>query len=85
MIDREKVAEQALALSPDDRAYLLDVIERSLAEPGAVDPEVAKAWSAEIDRRIAAYDRGEIEALDANTMIERVQKRLEERRAQRAL
>ena len=46
-----------------------------------MSPEIAAAWAAEIDRRVAAYDRGEIEALPGDTAIERIRKRLKQYRA----
>lgn len=85
MIDRDKVAEQALALPREDRAYLVDVIERSLAEPAAVDPIAAKAWSAEIDRRIDEVNRGDVRTVSAEDMLQAIQRELDARRARRAI
>lgn len=48
------VLEQAKRLSPDERAELraeLDALDES--------PEWVAAWKAELDRRWAAYERGE--------------------------
>lgn len=46
-------------------------------------PEIAAAWAAEIERRVAAYDRGDIEALPGGTAIERIRETLERHRARK--
>jgi putative addiction module component (TIGR02574 family) len=69
---REQVLHDALALPPEDRAFLADHLERSLPPGQFASPEIAAAWTAEIDRRIAAYDRGELQASDATASIERM-------------
>lgn len=61
---RDQIAEQALSLPPEDRAFLADLLEESLATDGFATPELASEWVAEVRRRVAAYDRGESEALD---------------------
>lgn len=55
--------QQARALSPDDRARLVEVLLESLR--GNPLPEVETAWNREIEARIAAYDRGEMQACPA--------------------
>ncbi len=63
----EKVAnilKQVRELSEDERAALIE----ALTEDEACEfssREIAKAWQEEIERRIDAYDRGEIQAIDA--------------------
>jgi putative addiction module component (TIGR02574 family) len=81
---REEIAQQALELPAEDRAYVADVIEQSLANGGFASDEIAAAWASEIERRIAAYDRGEIEAVDAEVALDRLRKQLAEHRARRA-
>jgi putative addiction module component (TIGR02574 family) len=81
MPTREEIAQQALALSADDRAYVADVIEQSLTGGEFATPEIASAWATEIERRINAYDRGEVKPLDAETAIERMRQYLADRRA----
>jgi len=80
MLDREEIARKALNLPPEDRAYVADVLERSL-DTGDVPEEIAAAWSKEIDRRIAAYDRGETQALDIETSNARLRDALAAHRA----
>ena len=68
MLNREQIAQEALALPPEDRTYLADVLEQSLTSGEFATSEIAAEWSAEIDRRIAAYDRGETAAVDAKVL-----------------
>lgn len=58
----KQMEEQAAALSPDDRAKLAQTILESLHTPIA---EVEAAWAAEIEKRVAAFDRGELESYPA--------------------
>lgn len=58
----KQIEEQARALSAEDRAKLAASLLESL------QPSVSKieaAWAEEIERRIAAFDRGEIAAYPA--------------------
>jgi putative addiction module component (TIGR02574 family) len=81
MATRDEIAQQALALPPDDRAYVADVIEQSLTGGEFATAEIASAWAAEIERRIDAYDRGEVQALDGETAVQRIRQYLASRRA----
>ena len=57
------LAESGLALSQEDRARLAEVLLASLdSEPNS---EVEAAWEIEIESRLAAYDRGEVQGIDA--------------------
>jgi len=84
MTRREQIVEEALALSPEDRAFVADALECSLTTSGFASPELAAEWSAEIDRRLAAFDSGEISAVDSRTSLERIRQRLRETRARKA-
>ena len=54
--------QQARSLSRDDRARLVEVLLESLHEPLS---EVEAAWNLEIEARVAAYDRGEMQTFAA--------------------
>jgi putative addiction module component (TIGR02574 family) len=54
----DELVAQAEALSPDDLEVLVIRLHESLDRFGA--PDVDSAWVAEIDRRMAAVDRGEV-------------------------
>jgi len=81
MPTRETVLQAALLLSPDDRALLVEDLVESLDRGEFATPEIAAAWSAEIDRRIAAYDRGEIKTLAAEQSLDHLRRSLAEYRA----
>ena len=54
--------QQGRSLSRDDRARLVEVLLESLHEPLS---EVETAWTREIEARVAAYDRGEMQTFAA--------------------
>ena len=72
MAIRDEIAQQALNLPLEDRAYIADVIEQSLSAAGFASSEIAAAWSAEIERRAQAYERGEMPAQDWRAVIARL-------------
>lgn len=49
--------QQARALAPDERARLAEVLLESLHDTPL--PEIEAEWQREIEKRVAAYDRGE--------------------------
>lgn len=51
------------ALPIEDRERLVDQLLVSLNEPAAA--ELHASWEAEIERRLAQYDSGEVLAIDA--------------------
>lgn len=53
------ILEKAQALTPGEKAELLDRLVE-LLDGGELDPE----WAAEIERRLDALDRGELEVID---------------------
>jgi len=58
----KQVEEQALSLSPEERARLAEVMLESLTEPLA---DIEQAWAQEIEERVAAFDRGDIPSYPA--------------------
>ena len=64
-----ELARRGLELAPEDRARLAQLLLASIdPEP---ESEVEVAWEAEILRRLAEYDRGEVQAVDAETVFAR--------------
>jgi putative addiction module component (TIGR02574 family) len=55
--------QQARSLSADDRARLAEVLLESLQ--GSHLSDVEAAWNREIEERVAAYDRGELQSFPA--------------------
>jgi putative addiction module component (TIGR02574 family) len=58
-----ELVKRGRALAPEDRERLVDQLLESLNEPAA--SELDAAWEAEIERRLAQYDRGEVGAIAA--------------------
>jgi len=83
MTMREQVLQNALALPPEDRVFLVERLEESVSHGQFASPEIAAAWTAEIDRRIAAYERGELQAAEATSSIERMRDYLSAHRARK--
>jgi putative addiction module component (TIGR02574 family) len=62
-----ELAEQGKALAPQDRSRLVDMLLVSLRE----DPvaQIEAAWDEEVERRLKAYDRGEVQAIDGEEVL----------------
>jgi len=58
----KQIEEQAKALSAEERAKLAESMLESLRAPVS---EIEAAWAEEIERRVTAFDRGEIAAYPA--------------------
>lgn len=81
---RDAVLQDALRLSPGDRALLVDALELSLNHGEFTTPDIAAAWSTEIDRRLAAFDRVETKGIDFDKSIDHLRQAIVEHRSQRA-
>lgn len=57
-----QIEEQALNLTPKERAKLAELMLESLSTPLV---EIQREWAQEIEQRVAAYDRGEVPAYTA--------------------
>ena len=55
-----ELASLAAKLSPSERLELVETILATLDKP---DTEIAEAWAREAEDRLAAYRRGEIQAV----------------------
>lgn len=58
----KEIEEQARNLSAEERAKLAETMLESLHSPIS---EIEAAWAEEIERRVAAFDRGEIPSYPA--------------------
>ena len=58
-----ELVKRGRALAPEDRERLVDQLLESLNEPAAA--ELNAAWETEIERRLAEYDGGTVQAVDA--------------------
>jgi putative addiction module component (TIGR02574 family) len=63
MMTLKGLEEQARALTPEDRAKLAEALLDSLRDTPRGDIEAA--WAHEIESRVAAYDRGEVQTIAA--------------------
>ena len=82
MSKKDQILAEALTLSQKQRAILADDLWFSLNE--MTRKEVDRAWSKELKRRWAKYERGEIEALPMEQVMQEARLRLRQRRRRRA-
>lgn len=54
-----EIEQQTRMLSPDDCAHLAEMLLESLLDSST--PEIAREWNQEIENRVAAFDRGELQ------------------------
>jgi putative addiction module component (TIGR02574 family) len=62
-----ELAERGKQLAPDERSRLVDMLLESLHE--APLAEVEAAWDTEVEHRLAAYDRGEMQSVDGEEVL----------------
>ena len=68
----EQILQQALALSPPDRAEILERLLASFQTPP--DPHLDELWAREAEDRLDAYDRGELGAIPAEEVFARIER-----------
>ncbi len=68
----EALLEQALALSPSDRAKLATGLLASLDEDPADEIEVERLWSAETERRASQISSGEAKLITWEQVVSRI-------------
>lgn len=64
----KKVMEEALNLSPAERASLVDQLLSSLDTP---DEKIDNLWRKEISDRLAAYRSGKVETISADELFQK--------------
>lgn len=67
----KELAERGIALPTENRSRLVDLLLESLHE--SPTGEVEAAWALEIERRLAAYDRGEIASVAGEDVFAKAQ------------
>lgn len=70
MATSEEIFRDAMALPPDARAELTERLVESLAQD--VSPEITEAQLAEVRRRIAQVESGEVELVPGDEALARV-------------
>lgn len=68
----EQILQQALALSPQDRAEIVERLLASFQVPP--DPHLDELWAREAEDRLDAYDRGELGAVPAEEVFARIER-----------
>lgn len=58
----KELQERALRLPPEERAQLVECILASM------EPALHPDWKAEIERRVAAWQRGDVTSIDAGSV-----------------
>jgi len=61
--DLKELEQRAKSLTPEERARLAQILLESLEQPPATD--IKAAWDREIEQRVAAYERGELQTISA--------------------
>jgi len=79
MATSEEIFREAMTLSPEVRAELAERLIGSLAED--VSPEITSAQLAEVRRRIAEVESGEVELIPGDEVFARARRLLEEQNA----
>lgn len=58
-----ELEQQACSLLPEERAQLVEVLLESLHDSSL--SEIETEWAREIEKRVAAFDRGELQTFPA--------------------
>jgi putative addiction module component (TIGR02574 family) len=66
------LTEEARLLTPEER---IELIEELLSSLNPTDPEIDRLWAEEARDRLAAYQRGELEAKPYEEILKKYQKR----------
>ncbi len=69
----QQVLEKAVGLPPIERAELVERILASFDFPSRADIDLA--WAREAEDRINAYERGDITAIPASQVFDRIEKK----------
>jgi putative addiction module component (TIGR02574 family) len=68
----EQILQQDFALSPQDRAEVLERLLASFQVPP--DPGLYQLWAKEAEDRLDGYDRGELSAVPAEEVLARIER-----------
>jgi putative addiction module component (TIGR02574 family) len=68
MTSKDNIFEEASALSPFEKAQLIDKLISSLDKP---DKEIDKLWAKEAEARIDAYDQGKLKAVSLEKVLQK--------------
>ena len=68
----EQILRDALGLSPEDRAEIVERLLASFQTPP--DPLLDELWAREAEDRLDAYDRGELGAVPAEDVFAKIER-----------
>jgi hypothetical protein len=68
-----ELIEKTKSLAKEEKAMLIDVLRSELDE---TDAEWSRAWLLECERRAAAVDRGESQAIPAEEVLAQIREKL---------
>jgi putative addiction module component (TIGR02574 family) len=67
------IKEQAMQLSPEEKRALIESLVISMdCDPDATPEQIARAWDEEIERRVDAMDKGDVEMIDGDEVFARL-------------
>jgi putative addiction module component (TIGR02574 family) len=69
----EQILKQALALPVRERAELVEQLLATFQSPP--DPSLDELWAREADDRLDAYERGELKAVSAEEVFDKIRQR----------
>jgi putative addiction module component (TIGR02574 family) len=69
----EEILKQALALPLPERAELVEQLLATFQSPP--DPHLDELWAREAEDRLDAYDRGELKAVSAEDVFDKIRQR----------
>jgi len=69
----EQILKQALTLPPQERAELVEQLLATFQTPR--DPQIDELWAREAEDRLDAYDRGELKAVSAEEVFNKIKER----------
>lgn len=72
-VQQQNVFDQAMALTPDERADLIGLLLDTLDVK--TDPAVETEWAALAQQRLSAYQRGDLQSVDLDEAMKRLETR----------
>jgi hypothetical protein len=76
MLSQTEILERAMELPAEERELIAVQLLGSLRPSDVEQKEIDEAWAEEIERLASAYERGEVETIDAREAIDRIRQTL---------
>ena len=71
MKSKDELLKDLLTLSPQEKAFIIEELLKSLDEP---DAEIDKLWKQESEARIDAYEEGSLKSLSSEEVFSKYKK-----------